>query len=131
VPEPDVLRFPISLLTAAALVEGVKASLDLNGKIRVEEARWLQEYAARRRLRGSGPFRVSDLSESRMKVERQKWVARELAPIIWDIQHVLEIDDVRPLLLCFVVLIYHALKSSQRDLTECREWLTRVSDSHV
>jgi len=90
--EPDILRFPISVLTAAALIEGMRASLVLKYEY---EAKWSAEMA--RRQRRGGQRRVSKHvveSESKMLAKRERKAERVIEGVVQDIQALLRINDV-------------------------------------
>lgn len=87
--EPDVLRFPVSLLTAGALVGAILESLMLKYEY---EADWRGEVARRRR-----PGRVSKyaaMSVLQLRQKREIRADREAEGVIQDIQAVLGITDV-------------------------------------
>lgn len=87
--EPDVLRFPVSLLTAGALVGAILESLMLKYEY---EAGWRGEVARRRR-----PGRVSKYAATsvlQLRQKREMRAEREAEGVIQDIQAVLGITDV-------------------------------------
>jgi hypothetical protein len=87
--EPDVLRFPVSLLTAGTLVDAILASLVLKYEY---EAGWRGETSRRRR-----PEHVSNyarISELKLRQKRERRAEREAEGVIQDIQAVLGITDV-------------------------------------
>jgi hypothetical protein len=88
--EPDVLRFAISLLTAAALTDAIQAALVQKYEY---AAKWNAEMARRRHKSGSGLKHVVE-AESKVRAKREKRAAREAEGVVQDVQEVLRISDV-------------------------------------
>lgn len=90
--EPDILRFPIAVLTAAALVEGLTATLVAKYEY---EADWHREVTRRRRPRRS---HVGGGALMERRVARAE---REVEGVLHDIQAALQLSDVS--LGCFTI----------------------------
>jgi hypothetical protein len=96
--EPDILRFPMSVLAAAAIIAGLEVSLLFKYKAEDEEIRWRVNYTAKRRLRGSGP--VLDFGRDmndKVKVKQRdaRRLVFEMLPIVEDLKLLLDLNDVR------------------------------------
>jgi hypothetical protein len=88
--EPDVLRFAISLLTAAALTDAIQASLVQKYEY---EAKWNAEMARRRHKSRSGQRFIVE-AESTAQANRERRAEREAEGVVQDVQAVLRISDV-------------------------------------
>ena len=89
--EPDVLRFPISLLTVAALVDSIEVCLVRKYEY---QAKWNAEMA-RRHCPGSGSsLKQAAEVESKVQAKRERRAQREAEGVVQDIQAVLRISDV-------------------------------------
>jgi hypothetical protein len=123
--EPDVLRFPISLLTAAALTDAIQASLV---KTYEYEAKWNAELARRRRPQRKFGLQHVVEAESKLRAKRERRAEWQAEGVVQDVQAVLRISDVS----CDcestarVGLIFGML--IQARLRECRQWLTDILD---
>lgn len=87
--EPDVLQFPISLLTVAALTDSIQASLIRKYE---HEAKWNAEMSRRRRSRSGLNFGME--AESQVRAKRGRRAEREAEGVVLDVQAVLMISDV-------------------------------------
>jgi hypothetical protein len=93
--EPDVLRFRLSLLTAAALIDGTIAALVGRYELEAEGERWRREVAARRRLRGTAPASCAEEAVGGTAEEaRERRTAKAVRGVVRDVQDVLGISDV-------------------------------------
>ena len=94
--EPDILRFRISLLTAAALISGITASLVGKYELEAEEARWRGNVAARRHLCGSAPHGPDSSSASECEAHegRLRRAAKAAGEVVRDVRSVLAISEV-------------------------------------
>jgi hypothetical protein len=108
--EPDVLRFPISLLTAAALAEALIPTLLTKYEYDVSSHR---HFVLRRPNRH--PDRAKKL---RQKLEDR--VLREVEGVVQDIQAVLRISDVC-ICPCPFVLISLMLTFTRTDLMDAED----------
>ncbi|KAF8884692.1 hypothetical protein BD779DRAFT_770278 [Infundibulicybe gibba] len=100
--EPDILQFPVSLLAAAAIIEGTITTLVLKYET---EARWCGEVAQRGRYRTKPkdiPMYIVD-RKSELRNKRIRRAEREAEGVIQDIQAALTIKDA--------------------DMKWCRAWL--------
>jgi len=99
--EPDVLLFPISLLTVAALADAIQASLVHKYEY---DARWM---ARRRQLRNGSALKHIVEGQSKLRAKRERRAEREAEGVVQDVQAALTISDVS---LCDFVDYYFFLE---------------------
>lgn len=72
-PEPDVLDFPVSLLTASALLSGITITLTDQYKTEADFATWQHEREQRLSLKG-----LLGRCECRLDQNKENWEEREV-----------------------------------------------------